>query len=316
MGKATGMMFPGQGSQTVGMLANLAAEHGAIGTTFAEASAALGDDLWALVQGGPAEDLDRTENTQPALLTASVALWRAWLAASGPMPAVAAGHSLGEYSALVAAEAMSLADAVVLVRERGRLMQDAVPAGKGAMAAILGLDAEQVEQCCRQAAEDGVVAPANYNAPGQVVIAGDAAAVERAIVACKGAGAKRAMALSVSVPSHCQLMTPAAERFAAQLESVAIGEPKFPIIQNLDAQASTDADGIRRRLLAQLHSPVRWTESVAAMGAQGVGLLVECGPGKVLCGLVKRINREIEAVGLGDAAGFAAALEKAREVSA
>ena len=316
MGKATGMMFPGQGSQAVGMLADLAAGHAAIGSTFAEASAALGEDLWALVQNGPAEDLDRTENTQPALLTASVALWRAWQAAGGPSPAIAAGHSLGEYSALVAAEAMSLADAVVLVRERGKLMQAAVPAGEGGMAAILGLEAEQVEQCCAEAAGDGVVAPANYNAPGQVVIAGDAAAVERAIAACKAAGAKRAMALAVSVPSHCRLMTPAAEKFAARLEALAIAEPRFPIIQNLDAQASSDAGGIRRRLLAQLHSPVRWTESVAAMGGQGIGLLLECGPGKVLAGLVKRIDREIETAALGDAASFAAALDKAREMAA
>ncbi len=316
MGKAIGMMFPGQGSQAVGMLSDMAADHAAIGIAFAEASAALGEDLWALIQSGPAEDLDRTENTQPALLTASVALWRAWRAAGGEAPVMAAGHSLGEYSALVAAESMSLSDAVVLVRERGRLMQEAVPKGEGGMAAILGLDAEQVEQCCAQAAGDGVVSPANYNAPGQVVIAGDAAAVERAIAACKAAGAKRAMALSVSVPSHCRLMAPAAEHFAARLESVQIAEPRFPIIQNLDAQASTDADGIRRRLLAQLHSPVRWTQSVAAMGEHDVGLLVECGPGKVLAGLVKRIDREIEVVGLGDRAGFALALEKVREMAA
>lgn len=316
MGRATGMMFPGQGSQAVGMLSDLAADHAAIGMTFEQASVALGDDLWALVQDGPAEELDRTENTQPALLTASVALWRAWLAAGGPAPAVAAGHSLGEYSALVAAQAMTLEDAVVLVRERGRLMQEAVPAGSGAMAAILGLDATQVEQCCSDVAKDGIVAAANYNAPGQVVIAGDAAAVERAISACKAAGAKRAMALSVSVPSHCQLMTPAAERFAAQLAAIEIGQPAFPVIQNLDAQASPDADGIRQRLLAQLYSPVRWTESVEAMAARNVGLLVECGPGKVLAGLVKRIDREIEAAGLGDAASFAAALEKAGEMAA
>jgi len=310
------MMFPGQGSQAVGMLADMAADYAAIGSTFAEASAALGEDLWALVQSGSAEDLDRTENTQPALLTASVALWRAWQAAGGCIPAIAAGHSLGEYSALVAAEAMNLADAVVLVRERGRLMQAAVPAGEGGMAAILGLHAEKVANCCAEAAGDGVVAPANYNAPGQVVIAGDAAAVERAIAACKAAGAKRAMALSVSVPSHCQLMTPAAEQFAGRLEALELAEPRFPIIQNLDAEASVDADGIRKRLLAQLHSPVRWAESVAAMGGRGIGLLIECGPGKVLAGLVKRIDRDIETAGLGDAVSFAAALEKARETSA
>lgn len=315
MGKAIGMMFPGQGSQAVGMLADMAADHAAIGSTFAEASAALGEDLWVLIQDGPVEALDRTENTQPALLTASVALWRAWQAAGGAAPAIAAGHSLGEYSALVAAEAMSLSDGVLLVRERGKLMQAAVPTGEGSMAAILGLDAEQVERCCAQAEEDGVVAPANYNAPGQVVIAGDASAVERAIAACKAAGAKRAMALSVSVPSHCRLMMPAAAQFAAQLEALELAEPRFPVIQNLDAQASGDADGIRKRLLAQLHAPVRWTESVAAMGGRGVGLLVECGPGKVLAGLVKRIDRNIETAGLFDAASFAAALEQAREMA-
>jgi [acyl-carrier-protein] S-malonyltransferase len=316
MGKATGIMFPGQGSQAVGMLSDMVADHAAIRSTFAEASDALGDDLWTLTQNGPAEELDRTENTQPALLTASVALWRAWQAAGGPQPVIAAGHSLGEYSALVAAQAMSLTDAVVLVRERGRLMQAAVPPGAGGMAAILGLDAGQVEQCCAEVEQDGVVAPANYNAPGQVVIAGDAAAVERAIAACKAAGAKRAMALSVSVPSHCRLMTPAAEQFAARLEALELAEPRFPVIQNLDAKASTDADGIRRRLLAQLHSPVRWTESVAAMGEQGVGLLLECGPGKVLAGLVKRIDRDFDTAGLGDAGSFAAALDKAREMAA
>lgn len=316
MGKAIGIMFPGQGSQTVGMLSDMVADHAAIEATFAEASAALGEDLWALVQNGPAEELDRTENTQPALLAASVALWRAWQAAGGPAPAIAAGHSLGEYSALVAAGAMQLSDAIVLVRERGRLMQAAVPSGQGGMAAILGLDADQVERCCAEAAADGVVAPANYNAPGQVVIAGDAAAVDRAIAACKAAGAKRAMALAVSVPSHCALMKPAAEQFAARLEAVEIAEPSFPVIQNLDAEASENADAIRRRLLAQMHSPVRWSESVAAMGGRGVGLLLECGPGKVLAGLVKRIDRDIATAGLLDAAHFASALEKAGEMSA
>lgn len=316
MHTSMGMMFPGQGSQAVGMLADLAAEHGIIETTFSEASAALDLDLWRLVQDGPAEELDRTENTQPALLAASVALWRAWQAAGGAMPAVAAGHSLGEYSALVAAEALSLSDGVRLVRERGRLMQQAVPAGQGAMAAVLGLDTAAVEQCCRQAAADGVVSPANYNAPGQVVIAGDAAAVERAIAVCKEAGAKRAMALAVSVPSHCSLMKPAAEAFAALLQATPVQAPRFPVIQNLDAQASADADGIRQRLLAQMHAPVRWSESVAAMAAQGTGLLIECGPGKVLAGLAKRIDRGIDTAGLGDAGSFAAALALAAEKSA
>ncbi len=305
-----GMMFPGQGSQSVGMLSDLVAEHAAIGSTFDEASSALGEDLWSLVQNGPAERLDRTENTQPALLTASIALWRAWLAAGGSEPVVAAGHSLGEYSALVAAGALELGDAVRLVRERGRLMQAAVPAGEGTMAAILGLDADVVEGCCEAAAGSGVVAPANYNAPGQVVIAGDIAAVDRAIAACKEAGARRAMTLTVSGPFHCALMQAAAEPFAALLGEVAVKDPRFPVIQNLDAEVSSDVAEIRRRLLAQLYSPVRWTDCVAAMASRGVTMVVECGPGKVLAGLVKRIDRDLEVAGLGDAAGCAAALER------
>ncbi len=307
-----GMMFPGQGSQAVGMLADLASEHAAIQRTFDEASAAIGEDLWALAQQGPAERLDRTENTQPVLLTASVALWRAWLEAHGPAPLVASGHSLGEYSALVAAGALELPDAVCLVRERGRLMQAAVPPGEGTMAAILGLDADVVEDCCRKAAADGVVAPANFNAPGQVVIAGDAAAVERAISACKEAGARRAMGLAVSGPFHCALMQPASEPFDAELAAADFLLPAFPVIQNLDAQASSDVDAIRRRLLEQLYSPVRWTDCVAAMAAAGAEVLIECGPGKVLTGMVKRIDRQLEAASLGDAAGFRVALDLVR----
>lgn len=307
-----GMMFPGQGSQAVGMLADLAGDHAAIGRTFDEASSALGEDLWALAQEGPAERLDRTENTQPVLLTASVALWRAWLEAEGPAPIVASGHSLGEYSALVAAGALDLAAAVRLVRERGRLMQAAVPPGEGTMAAILGLDADVVERCCSEAAQGGVVAPANYNAPGQVVIAGDSAAVERAIAVCKEAGARRAMGLAVSGPFHCALMRPASEPFATELDAAKFVSPAFPVIQNLDAEVSADVAAVRQRLLAQLYSPVRWTECVAAMAAAGAEVLIECGPGKVLAGMVKRIDRELAAASLGDAAGFAAALDLAR----
>jgi len=307
MSTAIGLMFPGQGSQAVGMLGELAEVHPAIRETFAEASAALGEDLWALVQAGPADVLDRTENTQPALLTASVAVWRAWQQAGGAPPRVAAGHSLGEYSALVAAGALDLTAAVLLVRERGRLMQAAVPQGEGAMAAILGLDAEAVERCCAEAAGGGVVEPANYNAPGQIVIAGDTAAVDRAVAACKAAGAKRAMPLSVSVPSHCGLMRPAADAFAAVLEAVALSAPAFPVIQNVDARANQDPAVIRRQLLAQLQSPVRWTDCVLAMGSLGVDTLLECGPGKVLDGLLKRIDRDLSAHTLGDVAGFEAA---------
>lgn len=316
MDSGIGMMFPGQGSQALGMLSDLADGHPAIGEAFAEAADALGQDLWDLAQNGPAEALDRTENTQPVLLTASVALWRAWRAAGGPEPVVAAGHSLGEYSALVATGVLELTDAVRLVRERGRLMQEAVPAGHGAMAAILGLDAADVERCCAEAAEGGVVAPANYNAPGQVVIAGDAAAVDRAVAACKAAGARRAMPLAVSVPSHCSLMQPAAERFSLLLEETSFAVPGFPVIQNLDAESGADAEGIRRRLLAQLSSPVRWTECVQAMAGRGASTLIECGPGKVLSGLIKRIDRGLEVAAIGDAAGFEDARAKLVERSA
>ena len=307
MSAAIGLMFPGQGSQAVGMLGDLAEVHSVIGETFAEASAALGEDLWALVRSGPADALDRTENTQPALLTASVAVWRAWQRAGGASPRVAAGHSLGEYSALVAAGALDLAAGVRLVRERARLMQVAVPQGEGAMAAILGLDAEAVERCCLEAAAGGTVAPANYNAPGQVVIAGDAAAIERAVAACKAAGAKRAMPLSVSVPSHCALMRPAADAFASVLDAVTLSVPTFPVIHNVDAQPCQDPASIRKQLLAQLYSPVRWTDCVAAMADLGAEVLLECGPGKVLGGLQKRIDRDLSTHALGDVGGFEAA---------
>jgi [acyl-carrier-protein] S-malonyltransferase len=305
---ALGLMFPGQGSQSLGMLADLAAAHPAVGETFGEASEALGEDLWALAQEGPAERLDATENTQPVLLAASVAVWRAWRSAGGAVPGVAAGHSLGEYSALVAAGALELADGVRLVRARGRAMQTAVPAGQGAMAAILGLDDDAVAACCAEAAGDGVVAPANHNAPGQVVIAGDAAAVDRAVEACREAGAKRAMPLAVSVPSHCALMKPAAEALEAALADVDLRAPAFPVIQNVDARAADDVDGIRRRLVEQLYAPVRWSECVSAMGAAGAGRLLECGPGKVLTGLVRRIDKGLSAAALGELDAFATAV--------
>ncbi|HSG90651.1 MAG TPA: ACP S-malonyltransferase [Pseudomonadales bacterium] len=311
MSTTLGMMFPGQGSQSLGMLADLAAVHEVIGQTFAEASDALGEDLWSLAQTGPQERLDQTEHTQPVLLTASVAVFRAWIAAGGATPTVAAGHSLGEYSALVAAGVMSLADGVRLVRERGRAMQAAVPAGQGGMAAILGLDDADVERCCASAAGAGVVSAANYNAPGQVVIAGDAQAIERAVAACKEAGAKRAMPLTVSVPSHCALMAPATELLAERLAAIELATPAFPILHNVDAAVADDAQGIRARLLDQLHAPVRWADCVRAMRARGVDQALECGPGKVLTGLVKRIDRDLAAAALGDVDGFAAALAQA-----
>lgn len=280
-------VFPGQGSQAVGMLAELAAEPLVV-DTFAEASAALGYDLWALCQQGPAEQLNQTDKTQPAILTASVALWRLWCARTDVRPAFVAGHSLGEYSALVAAGSLDLAAAAKLVARRGELMQQAVPAGSGAMAAILGLEDADVQAACAEAAQGEVVSAVNFNAPGQVVIAGTAAAVERAIEACKARGAKRALPLPVSVPSHCELMRPAAEQFAADIEAVGLRAPQIPLVQNVTATAVADLAELKQNLLAQLYSPVRWVESVVWLGEQGVSELVECGPGKVLAGLNKR----------------------------
>ena len=306
-----GFVFPGQGSQAVGMMADLAGALPVVRETFDEASAALGFDLWRLVQDGPAEQLNLTHNTQPAMLAAGVAAWRAWQQGGGPQPAVLAGHSLGEYAALVAADAIGFADASRLVAERGRLMQAAVPEGAGAMAAVLGLDDEQVRSACAEAAAGEVVEAVNYNSPGQVVIAGQAAAVARAVEAAKALGAKRAVLLPVSVPSHCELMRPAAERLAERLAAVEIRMPRVPVLHNVDVAGAASPDGIRDRLARQLYSPVRWVETVRRMAADGVGLVVECGPGKVLSGLVKRIDRNLEAAAVHDPASLAAALETA-----
>lgn len=303
-----GFVFPGQGSQEVGMLRDLAADEAVIRDCFAEAGEALGLDLWQLVAEGPEADLNRTEITQPALLTASVALWRLWQSRSPVAPTILAGHSLGEYSALVCAEALGFTDAVLLVNTRGKLMQAAVPAGEGAMAAILGLDNGQVQACCDAAS--GVVAPANFNAPGQVVISGASAAVDDAIARCQEAGARRALKLAVSVPSHCPLMLPAASRFADHLGDVSLTQPKIPVVQNVDAQVSEDTDGIRTRLIAQLSKPVRWTDCAAAIVADGVTGILECGPGKVLTGLQKRIDRNVTALNIATPESFAAALEE------
>lgn len=301
-------VFPGQGSQTVGMLADLAAVHPVIRNTFDEASAALGLDLWALAQNGPEADLNRTENTQPALLAAGVAVFRAWQAAGGRAPDFLAGHSLGEYTALVAAGVITLADGVRLVAERGRLMQLAVPAGEGAMAAILGLDDDVVRQCCADASAAGVVAAVNFNAPGQVVIAGSTAAVNAAIEKLKTAGAKRALPLPVSVPSHCDLMRPAAEQLRASLEAVAFNVPVIPVVQNVAARIEPGAAAMRDALIRQLYSPVLWVQSVEALAGLGVTRALECGPGKVLCGLNKRIVKELECASLENAESFRAAL--------
>lgn len=300
-------VFPGQGSQAVGMLGELAAEPLII-DTFAEASAALGYDLWALCQQGPAEQLNQTDKTQPAILTASVALWRLWCARTDVRPAFVAGHSLGEYSALVAAGSLDLAAAARLVARRGELMQQAVPAGTGAMAAILGLEDADVQAACAEVAQGEVVSAVNFNAPGQVVIAGAAAAVERAIEACKARGAKRALPLPVSVPSHCDLMRPAAEQFAADIEAVGLRAPQIPLVQNVTATAVADLAELKQNLLAQLYSPVRWVESMVWLGEQGVGELVECGPGKILAGLNKRCLKGAGNHGLDTPDALASAL--------
>lgn len=306
MSSSLAFVFPGQGSQVVGMLAELGAQHAVIRETFAEASAALGYDLWALTQEGPAELLNQTDKTQPAILAASVALWRLWLAEGGAQPAFVAGHSLGEYSALVAAGSLAFADAVKLVELRGQLMQQAVPAGQGGMAAILGLDDDAVRAACAEAAQGEVVSAVNFNAPGQVVIAGSAAAVERAIEACKARGAKRAMALPVSVPSHCALMRPAAEKFAAAVEAIDWQLPQIAIVQNTSAQVPADLTVLKRDLLEQLYSPVRWVESVVLLAERGVTELVECGPGKVLSGLNKRCAKGVNTYNLDTPEAFAA----------
>ena len=307
MSASLAFVFPGQGSQSLGMLAELGAQLPLVRETFVEASAALGYDLWALIQQGPEEQLNQTDRTQPAILAASIALWRLWLAEGGAKPAFVAGHSLGEYSALVAAGSLPFADAVKLVELRGQLMQQAVPAGTGGMAAILGLEDADVLAACSEAAQGDVVSAVNFNAPGQVVIAGSAAAVERAIEACKARGAKRAMPLPVSVPSHCALMKPAAERFADAVAAIDWQAPQIPLVQNVSAAIVADLDALKRDLLAQLYSPVRWVESIVALGEQGVTELVECGPGKVLSGLNKRCVKGVNTYNLDTPEAFAAA---------
>lgn len=307
MSASLAFVFPGQGSQSLGMLADLAAQHGLVKETFGEASEALGYDLWALVQQGPEASLNETDKTQPAILTASIALWRLWLAEGGVRPTFVAGHSLGEYSALVASEALVFADAVRLVERRGQLMQQAVPAGQGGMAAILGLDDADVLAACAEAANGDVVSAVNFNAPGQVVIAGAATAVERAIEACKARGAKRAMPLPVSVPSHCALMRPAAEQFAEAVNALAWQAPKIALVQNVSAAVPADLQSLQSDLLAQLYSPVRWVEAVVALSEKGVTEMVECGPGKVLAGLNKRCVKGINTYNLDTPDAFAAA---------
>ena len=306
-----GCVFPGQGSQSVGMLAGLSPADGtepAIRDTFAEASAVLGYDLWELVAQGPAERLNGTECTQPAMLAAAIATWRLWRARGGPEPQVVAGHSLGEFSALVVAGALDFAVAVDLVRFRGRVMQEAVPAGTGAMAAILGLDDAQVIEACVEAAQGGVVEAVNFNAPGQVVIAGAREPVERAIEAAKRRGAKRAVALPVSVPSHSSLMSAAAQRLGERLAKIDFQTPRIRFLSAVDTAAHAQAADLRQLLVRQLSSPVRWSETVRALAASGARALIECGPGKVLTALNRRIDRELESLALEDAESLRTAL--------
>ncbi len=305
------LVFPGQGSQSVGMMAAYG-DDPVIRATFAEASDALGEDLWQMVCEGPAERLALTVNTQPLMLTAGVAVYRAWCAQGGAAPALLAGHSLGEYSALVASGAIAFADAVPLVRFRAAAMQEAVPAGEGAMAALLGLEVDAVREACAEASQGEVVEAANLNAPGQIVIAGAKAAVERAIEAAKARGAKRAMLLPVSAPFHCALMKPAAERLRERLASVAVQVPAIPVLNNVDVAVCDSADGVRDALVRQAFSPVRWIETIEAMAARGVTAIHECGPGKVLAGMNKRIAKDVGGGALHDAASLSDAIQATR----
>jgi len=291
----TAFVFPGQGSQSLGMQADLAAQHSVIAETYSEASDVLGFDLWDLTQNGPKEQLDETTNTQPAMLTAGVAAWRAWQNAGGGKPAMMAGHSLGEYSALVASGAIAFPDAVALVRRRAELMQNAVPAGEGAMAAILGLDDDVILKVCEEASADGVAEAVNFNSPRQVVVAGDRAAIEKLIDLAKAAGARRALMLAVSVPAHSSLMRPAGEELAASIDNAGFETPEIPVICAVDGTPYGDAADIQERMKRQVFSPVRWVDTINHMKTEGVSVIVECGPGKVLAGLIKRIDRALSA---------------------
>ena len=297
------MIFPGQGSQSVGMLAGYG-DMPAIRETLAEASEVLNQDLAKLIAEGPAEELNSTVNTQPVMVMAGICAWRAWRESGGAEPALLAGHSLGEYTALVVAGAISFADCLPLVRLRGRAMQEAVPQGTGAMAAILGLDDDAVESACAQAAQGDVCEAVNFNAPGQVVIAGHAGAVRRAIEVAKARGAKRAVALPVSAPFHCSLMGPAAARLREALERIAVNSPRIPVIQNVDAKSHTDASSVKQALVAQADHPVRWVECVREMAARGVTQIFECGPGKVLAPLVRRTAEGLQGIALADRAAL------------
>ena len=303
-----GFVFPGQGSQKLGMLGDLAEIHPSIKATFDLASEVLQRDAWEIAQIDAENLLDRTDITQPLLLAASVAIWRAWQEAGGKAPSILAGHSLGEYSALVCAEVITLKDALRLVNRRGLYMQNAVPPGTGKMAAIVGLDDEAILAACKEAAQGEIVSPANFNSQGQTVIAGHSAAVERAMVACKEAGAKRTLPLNVSVPSHCELMRPAAEELALDLEAITFSTPKITVVQNSTAEIVSDPLQIKTNLISQLYLPVQWVDSVRIMASNGVQKVVECGPGKVLCGLIKRIDRDLVCMGSEEPLDFDTAI--------
>lgn len=300
-------IFPGQGSQSLGMLSALADRHAVVQKTFIEASSAMGEDLWALASEGPESMLNRTDHTQPLMLTAGIAVWRAWREGGGALPACMAGHSLGEYTALVAAGALDFPTAVALVRDRGRFMQAAVPEGEGAIAAVIGLDETELAALCAESTA-GVVEPVNYNAPGQTVIAGHRQAVEETLERARSAGARRAVMLPMSVPAHCSLMAPAADRLAERLADVSLQAPDIPVIHNVDLSLATTPEAIRERLVEQVRSPVRWTECVRALAAQGIEQAVECGPGRVLAGLNRRIVRDMGIQAIHDPDSLAKAL--------
>lgn len=302
-------VFPGQGSQSLAMLAELSELHPQVRETFDEASDGAGADLWALSQAGPEELLNRTEYTQPALLAAGIAVWRVWQAQGGPLPALLAGHSLGEYTALVAAGALSLHDGAHLVRIRGQLMQDAAPPGTGAMAAVIGADDALVREVCQAAAHNQVVVPANFNSPGQIVIGGDAAAVDRALALLAERGVRKAVKLPVSVPSHTPLMREAANRLSETMAGLRWQAPRLPVVQNIDASIREDVPAIRDALVRQLYLAVQWTDCVHALAARGATRIGECGPGKVLTGLIKRIDKALDARPLGTPAELAGALD-------
>ena len=302
-------VFPGQGSQKIGMLADLSSQYSLVAETFSEASSALGYDLWDLVQNGSQDDINLTERTQPLLLAASVAIWRVWQHKGGAQPVLMAGHSLGEWSALVCAGVVAFGDAVKLVQQRGKFMQEAVPAGQGAMAAIIGLDDASIIDACKQAEQGEVVAAVNFNSPGQVVIAGAAGAVERASALCKEAGAKRALPLPVSAPFHTSLMRPAAEKLAEQIYNTSFCTPDIPVVHNVTAEPESNPEKIKALMIEQIFSAVRWVDCVNTLSARGIATTIECGPGKVLSGLNKRINKDLNTLSIETPEELLGALE-------